>query len=183
MTLIEIQQLTEAFSREHRALAVIIQTVETELAAVRRRYLKRIMDHVAVAAARKAELLAALEASPALFEKPRTRVFDGVKVGYRKLEGKIVIADPDKTVDKLYEMFPETADTYVVITHTPSKEAIASLDAATLKKLGVQITADTDAVVIKTLESDLEKIVAALLDTSDQSDPSDARGAATKEAA
>ena len=166
MTIIEIQQLTEAFSREHRALSVIVQTVEAELAAVRKRYLRRIMDQVALTVARKAELLAALEQSKELFDKPRTRVFAGVKVGYRKLEGKIVIADPEKTVDKLYEMFPETANTYVVITHTPSKEAIASLDAATLKKLGVQVTADTDAVVVKTLDCEIEKRVSSLLDAS-----------------
>lgn len=165
MTLIEIQQLTEAFSREHRALSIIIQTVESELAAVRKRYLRRIMDQVAVTTARKAALVCALEDSKTQFDKPRTRVFDGIKVGFRKLEGKIEIADEQKTVDKIYEIFPEeAADVYVKIEHTPVKAALEKLDAATLKKLGVQVTADTDAVVIKPLDGELEKLVAALLD-------------------
>lgn len=169
MNLIEIQQFTEAFSREHRALTVIVQTIESEVAAVRKRYLKRIMEQVSLTAARKAELLCALERSKDLFEKPRTRVFDGVKVGYRKLEGKIIIADENKTIEKIYQMFPDEAgDAYVKTEMTPIKDALQTLDAATLKKLGVQITADTDAVVIKTLDSEIEKIVAALLDLSEK---------------
>jgi arsenate reductase-like glutaredoxin family protein len=179
MTLPEIQKLTEAFSAEHRRLTRVVQDVETEIAAVRRKWLKTIMNLVALTATRKAELLAALEASPKLFEKPRTQTFDGVKVGYQKQKGKLTIPDEQKTVDRIYEMFPEdAADVYVKIEHTPVKAALEKLDAATLKKLGIQVTADGDSVVIKTLDSEIEKIVAALLDVSDQSDTSEKKEAA-----
>ena len=45
----------------------------------------------------------------------------------------------------------------------PVAAALEQLDARTLKRLGVSVTNDTDAPLIKSVDGDVEKLVAALI--------------------
>lgn len=108
------------------------------------------------------DLRVAVTAAPALFNKPRTRVFHGVKVGLRKGKGLMKIANPERTLDLIRKLLPEQVETLIRTTHTPVKDALEQLDAQTLKRIGVHVTGASDEVVVRATDTDMDKLIKAL---------------------
>ena len=125
----------------------------TEIEALAKRY----------AAAAESELRAAVDASRDLFEKPRSRVLHGLKVGLRKQPGKLTWPDAAHVVKLIRRHRPEDADALVRVTEAPVREALKQLPARELKRLGVEITEASDAVEVRATDSDVDKWVDAML--------------------
>ena len=159
-----IELLAAAVAEARGVLAERGQTLQEGLDAAQRRHLPAIRQAVAAAAGDIDRLRAAIEAAPDLFERPRTRVLSGIRCGYMKQRGQVVIADEAKTVARIRELLPaEQAELLIRVRESVHKPAVYDLTAADLKRLGVTIEADSDAVVIKPADGDIDKIVAALL--------------------
>lgn len=169
MTLTELEKTTKYFSDARRSLAEKVQSLEDEMTALKRRHLPGIRKAVEVAAEKQAILKAAIEESPELFKKPRTVIFWGVKVGFQKQKGKIEIdkADYDRVVKLIKKHYPDTWETYVQIKEKPMASTLEQLSAAELKKLGITVTETGDAVLIKSTDSEIDKLVNALLKDSE----------------
>lgn len=105
-----------------------------------------------------------VEQHPEIFEKPRTIVLHGIKVGYQKGKGKLVFADGAKVCELIRTKLPNEADSLIKVTETPITAALLNLDAATLKKLGCTIEDTGDQVVIKAVDGDVEKLLKRFLD-------------------
>lgn len=166
----QIEVLTQHYADAHGLVADIVAAMNHEIEQVTRNYLPRIKREVAKAKERKAELHAAIEAAPELFVKPRTVVFHGIKVGFRKASGKIEIDDADQVVKLIRKHFPEQFDVLVKTEETPIKKALANLSAAELKKLGIEISDTGDVVEIRDTVSDVDKVVQALLKDEPESE-------------
>lgn len=162
-TMLDIEQKTKEYSAAREMVSVIVAEIEAETASIKRRYLARLKKAVQVMAERQAEVKALIEGSPALFEKPRTRVLHGIKVGLQKQKGQITWADEDQVVRLIHKHCPDQVDILIKTTERPVKDALQQLTAAELKKIGVTVTQDGDAVVIKGTDSEIDKFVAALL--------------------
>jgi hypothetical protein len=167
-TLQEIEKLAQTFSEEHTALSAIVADIEAEHDATKRKYITALRKVVGRAKEAKARLSTAVESAPALFVKPRTQIFHGIKVGFVKGKGKLEIEDEDVTIARLKKLFAESAPGYLRIVEELNKEALALLPAADLKKLGVTVTDTGDTVVVKPVDGAVEKIVTALLKDSDE---------------
>jgi hypothetical protein len=162
-TLNDIEAATKEFSLAHGKLSQAMKSINEELEKVKRKHMPALKHLVAKASAAEATLTELIESAPQLFEKPRTYIFHGVKVGLTKQKGKIEIEDPDRTVALIKKHFKNEAELLINTKETPCKDAIGGLMADDLKKIGVTITSDTDAVVIKPTDGDIEKAVQALL--------------------
>ena len=143
--------------------------MQDELSAVKRKHLGNIKKFVASAKDQQAQLRAALAASPELFTKPRTVVFHGIKVGYAKGKGKVVMDDEAKVIARIRAQLPaDQVELLVRIEESVHKPAVYDLTAADLKRLGIQIVGDGDGIVIKDTTSDVDELVELLLkDTSE----------------
>ena len=164
-----IEESTQAFAAAHDALSGTIDAMQEEIQAVQRRFMPKVRELVGKAAGRKADLHALIEANAGLFDKPRTVVFYGIKVGMQKGKGGIEIEDPDHTLVLIRKTYAD--DKAAALIHTkesPNKEALELLTVAELKKLGCTVKDTTDAVVIKSTTSEVDKIVAALLDGAEE---------------
>jgi hypothetical protein len=137
-----------------------------ELSNLRAKYLPILQTRAIDINSTRATLTTLIDANRPIFKNPKTRIFSDIKVGLRKLEGETVVADPEKTLELIAKHFPDRLDELAPITRALSKDALKSLTGAELKKIGVEITADTDAIIIKPMDSDVEKAVAALLKES-----------------
>ena len=139
--------------------------LEKELAAAKEKYLPLIRESVAATAADKLALHTAVAGSLGLFQKPKTQIFHGIKVGFQKGKGKTEIANEETFLKRLETLFPDEAERgmYLNVQISPNKDALAGLPADVLKRLGVTITGASDAVVIKPIAGEVEKIVSALL--------------------
>jgi hypothetical protein len=166
-SLSEIEKLTKRFSEGRESLSANVRALEDEINAIKKRHLPGIKKLVAVVLERHQWLKDALDESRALFVKPRTMVFHGVKIGFQKAKGKISWADDDQVVKLIKKHFPDQADVLIKTVEKPVKDALQQLTAADLKRIGVTVEETGDVVVIKGTDSEIDKFVDALLKEDD----------------
>lgn len=159
----EIECLTKAYADARSELGDAVAELEAEMTGLKRRRLRRIRNLAEKAANAHAELQATIDESRALFKKPKTRILHGIKVGIMKEKGKLKF-DAGMVVKLIKRHMPEKADTLINVTEKPQKTALSGLTATDLKKLGVTVIGGGEAVVIKPADSEIDKLVDALLD-------------------
>lgn len=162
-TLVKIEESTKQYADSRNALAGEVKTLQDAIEALKRKHLPRIKKLIEAAATKQTALQALVEESPELFTKPRTVIFHGIKVGFEKGKGKMEWNDDDTVIRLIEKNFPDQADVLVKTTKKPVKKALAQLSVAELKKLGVTVEETDDHVVIKSTDSDIDKLVSALL--------------------
>lgn len=158
-----IQDSCEILAGERRLISGVLEKLNADLAMVRAAAMPILRMRANSRAMAHINLVNLIDRNRPLFKSPKTRIFSDIKVGLRKLEGETVIADPDKTVELIAKHFPDRLDELAPATRAPRKDALKNLTGAELKKIGVEITGDTEAVIVKPQSSDVEKAVAALL--------------------
>lgn len=161
-----IETATRLYAQTREVLADKVRRLEAEMEAIKRQRLPGIKAALARAAEAEGKLRQVIEAAPELFERPRTVILHGVKVGYRKATGKLVWDDPDQVVALIRKHYPDQADVLIVIREMPSKSALAQLTATDLKRVGVRVIETGDEVVIAPTDSEVDKLVEALLEST-----------------
>lgn len=159
----DIERLAKKYAEAREHLASIVSAMNEGIEEIKRDNMKRLKKAVAEAAEHHDALKTLIEEAPQLFVKPRSVVLHGIKLGYQKGKGKIEWDDADQVVRLIKKHFPEQADLLIATSEKPAKEALASLTAAELKKLGISVTDGGDAVFIKPADSAVDKMVDALL--------------------
>lgn len=170
----DIENLAEEYSKAHDALSDQVATVNTELAAVKARHRHELKRLASVAANTKADLVAAIQDSPDLFKRPKTRTFSGIKVGYRKAKGKLKWDDAGKVVKAIKRLYDDRIGVLIRTKEEPNKEALEKLPAKELKQLGITVIQDSDEVVAKPTEGEIDKLVDALLEDREKSEDAEA---------
>ncbi len=160
--------LIEGHAKNYRAardlLADRVHQLQGQIDALRRQADPLIRSALQAAKAAESELSASIQAAPQLFRKPRTHVFHGVRVGIEKGKGALVIEDEAKTIRLIRKTFDEEqADLLIKVTERVVKKAASGLAANDLKRLGMHITTAVDAVVVRPTDSELDKMLDALL--------------------
>jgi len=156
--------LARKYSESRAVVSTRVADYQEELRALRKRHLPGIKQAAAQASQRQAELSAQIELHPDCFVKPRTMTLHGIKLGFQKGKGRLVVDDNEATVARIEKHFGEDALLYLVVTKKPKASALIELDAGTLKKLGVTVTDTGDSVVIKSADGEVEKLVAQMLE-------------------
>ena len=116
-------------------------------------------------AAAKSDMQRLVDASPQLFVKPRSISQDGVKCGYRKAED-VLDWDDDATVITRIRALPEFADMAAVLIRTEETlnvSALAELNGNERRRLGLRLIPGVDQAFIGFTDSDVEKMVKAIL--------------------
>lgn len=165
MTLTEIERLAKEFSDARKTLRDRVEILDEGLRALKKRYLSGIRNAVEAAKEKQTNLSDAIGESPDLFVKPRTMTLFGIRFGIEKQKGKIEWAKgaTPGIVKMIKKLFPDSWETYVKVKEDPMKKTLAILSGPDLKKLGIQVSETGDAVVIKPVDSEVDKLVDALL--------------------
>lgn len=161
MQLIEAKAKSYAQARDK--LAEIVTTLHDGMEALKRSHMADLKKAINRAAETSDALRALVEASPELFEKPKTAIFHGIRVGFQKGKGKISWDDAEEVVRLIHKHFPDELDDLITTTEKPAKEGLNELTAAQLKKLGITVDEGGNAVFIKPVDSAVDKMVKALL--------------------
>ncbi|MEN6358484.1 MAG: hypothetical protein ABFD59_00260 [Smithella sp.] len=161
--LIEIEKLTKDLATARQVLTERVRTLDKEKQELLQRKLPGIKKAVNDVSEKQVALKAALEESKPLFEKPRTKVLHGIKIGFQKMKGKISWVDDLQVVKLIKKHLPEMADILIKTTEKPIKKALEQLSTADLKKIGVTVSDAGDHVVIKSTDDEIDKFVEALL--------------------
>ena len=163
ITLTEIEALAKRHADARATLVERVQRLEDALVAAQREHARAIKGAVQSAAGTEAALREAIHANRSLFEKPRTRILHGLKVGLRKQPGKLVWSDPAQVVKLIRRHRPDDAETLIRVTESPVRAALARLPAAELRRLGVRIIESEDAIEVKHTDGAIDKWVDSLL--------------------
>jgi len=162
---VDFDRMAQDLAGARMMLKERVQALEAEVAALKRKQLPAIRKWAEAAAENQLALHDAIKESPESFVKPRTMILHGIRFGYQKQKGEISWEDEAKVVMLIRKHFPEQEEMLIKVTETPVKKALGRLPAADLKKLGVTVDNDTDEVFIKATDSDIDRIVEAILKT------------------
>lgn len=157
----EVEFRARTFANARGQLADAARDAERELQAVRDKHAKNLRELLGTAAEAQSVLLASIENNRDLFDRPRTRVVDGIRFGLRKKTGKVEIKDERRTIKKIRELLPEEQGELLIRIHEEvDRNAVKDLVVGDLKRLGIQIVADSDEPVIKPVDADVDKLIA-----------------------
>lgn len=160
----DIENKTKAFADARTELADRLGALRDEQEATKRRLMKGIKNALERMQGTHGDLYAAIEQNPALFDKPKTRILHGIRVGWMKQRGKLGIANPVTFIAALRKRLGvKKAKAYIKTTEAPISAALTTLPAETLAKCGATLSDDIDAVVIKAADGDLDKLIDALI--------------------
>ena len=162
MTLNEIETLAQRYAQAAHAAADLVTAAEAEMHTIKTRYVSQLRLHAANVADARAALIQAIESNPALWESPRTRVLHGVKVGMQKQPGALTWSSEARVIEKIKEHYVDEIGVLIKTTEKPVKDALARLPAADLKRLGITVVDSGDAVVVKLVAGDVEKLLKTL---------------------
>lgn len=162
-TMETIEGLAKVFAGARTELADRLNVLREEQNDAKRRRIQGIKNSLERVQASYEELKTVLSDNRALFDKPKTRVLHGIKLGWQKKPGKLEIADDAACIAALRKLLGDDADAYVKTTEEPIRKALANLPAKDLKRCGVAVTDDVDAVLIKAADGDLDKMIDALI--------------------
>lgn len=169
-TLGDIELLTKNYSDSYSKLSDKVKELEDELEAVKRKHLRYVKQFADECIEKKSKLSAAVESSPELFKKPKSIVIHGMKVGFQKGKGRITIPDEEKTILLIRKNLPDKAEVLIKTEEKLIRAALNNLTAADIKKVGLNLIESTNEVLIKSVTSDVDKIVSALLSEDPKED-------------
>lgn len=164
----EIKTLANDFSSATDILTQLKKTVNNELESVKSKYFGKIKESAEKLMQRKLQLEEAIVSSRHLFNSPKTIILSGVRLGFQKEKDRIVWDDDEKVINLIEKkMAAELAQILIKTEKKPVKESLLKLGESELKKIGCRIEAGKDKVMIKTLDSEVDKFVNSLMKESD----------------
>jgi len=164
MIMTHIEALAGQYADARDQLTALLRVIEARQREIIDRHLDQIRASIRQVAETEERLRHAIEAAPEQFDKPRTRIFHGIKVGLQKGKGKVEIDDEARTIRFIREKLPEEqAELLIKVTERVDRRMVADLTAADLKRLGIRVVESGDQVVIRPVDSQLDKLVKALL--------------------
>lgn len=172
MSMTEIEQKTRDYASARDLLNERMRILNDELQACKRRKLNGIISAARSAGEARSKLQAAIEEHPTLFVKPKSITIQGVKVGFQKKKDTLDIADAEKTIKLIKSKMADMADILIITKEKPDIGALLGLGLHDLKRLGVKYVTGTDEAYIKHTDTEIDKLVDAMLAEFDDSEES-----------
>jgi len=161
--MITIEESARAYAGARSKLAEAVTQLQEGLDNLRKNNLPRIKRNLAKAAELESELKALVAAAPHHFVKPKTVVLHGIRVGFEKGKGAITFDNAEDVVKLVRKRLPELEDVLIKTTEKPLKGGLKTLTVQQLKSIGCTVEDTGDQVVVRAVDSDVDKLVAALL--------------------
>lgn len=158
-----IDTAARKFADARDVLSGEVSILNAAVEELHRKHIPSIRKAVARCSDLHAELKSQVEQVPDLFVKPRTVTLHGIKIGYQKGKGGVIIEDPDRTVELIRKHIPDRFDDLVQTSYKPLASALNNLEAVFVRKIGCEIANATDEIVIRPTDSAVDKIVNRLL--------------------
>ncbi|MCU7906503.1 MAG: hypothetical protein KZQ76_11820 [Candidatus Thiodiazotropha sp. (ex Epidulcina cf. delphinae)] len=157
-----IEEKAKNHAKAREILNERLVTLEDEKRRMIRKHLKGLRAAAATVARTHNELHTEIDASHDDFQKPRTRVYEGLQVGLRKSNGSVKF-NLKQTITAIRRYLPDQESALIKIEEKVVSKAVGTLSADILKKIGVTVIPGSDQVVIKPTDSEINKLIDAWL--------------------
>lgn len=161
-----IQDLAELLAESDAALAAAVAACDAETRAVMKRHLDTIQLRAEAVAEAKRELLAEIDINRSLFDRPKSRVLSGVKLGLRKDADTLDLGGKDEAlIARIRNQMPNLVPTLIREKSELVKNAIKALSSKDLQKLGVRYVVGADRPFAAMDKSNAEEMAEAIVRT------------------
>jgi hypothetical protein len=160
--MVSIEEKAHAYSEALRLRGELVSKLRDHIKVITDEALPDLRRLSAEVGALHDQLVELLNTHKALFESPRSVAFHGLKLGFAKGKGKVVVDNPEATIKAIEKKLPEQLDTLAPSARKLSLTALALLDVKTLKSIGGHVTEATDEAFIKCPADDTDKFVQQL---------------------
>lgn len=171
MTLADIEAAARQYAEARGRLSELVQELEDEVARLRRQRLPAIRRALGAAQERRDRLAGAIAGAPELFERPRTVILHGIRVGFQKGRGAITWEDDARVVALIRRHLPDQAESLIKVTERPLKTALAQLSSADLRRIGVSVVETGDEIVIRPADGELDRLIERVLADTEPLEP------------
>ena len=171
-TIEEITDLARDYAAARERLAGTSEAIRKSHRAAVRRRMAALKRHVAEVKATREALCSAVDGAPHLFKRPRTRALEGVKVGFRKMSGRLEVSDEGRTIGLIRKVLPKQETELVRVSESINKTAVRKLTSRDLSRIGVSIIHVDDEVVCQTATDDIDQLVDALMADGEEEEAS-----------
>ncbi|MBL8471382.1 MAG: hypothetical protein JNM98_06240 [Rhodocyclaceae bacterium] len=169
-TIHDIEALARNYARARDALREVVSALEVDIEASKRKAMGAIRARIGKSADAHNALRDCVGANPALFCKPRSIIAHGIKMGWQVSPASVEIDDLARTVELIRKHRPQEFDELIGVKYTPKKSALQQLSAADLRKLGCSISGQDDRPFVRPVDSELDKLVDALIKDATRED-------------
>lgn len=158
-----IDQHARQYADAQMALDSLTNDLRRQIDQVVREHWPRLRAATTRAAERYEALYALVSESRDAFDKPKTRILHGVRVGFRKSKDSVQILNAENTVALIKRHLADQADVLISTTERPVQSAIEQLEPDDLKLIGCKRVTGGDEPVAAIAETELDKVVQALM--------------------
>lgn len=163
MDLKAIETRAAEYAEARKKMEQSIDALKREIDRLKRGARPGIEKQIDQVALLRQELLTAIGENPHLFKKPKSRLFHGIKCGFRKLKGKIVYDDEAAVIARIKKNFPEAVDATIRTEEKVNKQALGEWTVTALRQIGAQAIDDSDEPFIKAADTDYDKWIESVL--------------------
>ena len=158
-----LAKLCLSYAEAKAGLEHASETIRADQRAAARKGLGELRRHSGALTKASERLRAAVSQAvqQGMFAKPRTRVFEGVRIGIKKHPDSLEVSDEAKAIGLIRQHLTEEADRLIRTRESLDKAALKSLDPAELRKIGVKLVAGEDEIIAGT--SGADALAASLL--------------------
>jgi hypothetical protein len=163
MDLGSIEKMTGDYASAKRDLDDLVAEIAEKTEALKREYspkLKLVMSRIAK---RHEVLYRSIAENPELFQKPKTQIFEGIKVGFMAGKGSLSMEDEQLTVELIKEHLPKQAKILIKTVEEPNVAAIKKLPTEQMELINVEIVGKEDKVVISPVDTTVGRILNSLI--------------------
>jgi hypothetical protein len=158
-----IERQTKLYADARSLLSERVGALQKEIDDAKRRKVPGIRTALTAVAEAYALLTLEIEEHRGLFDKPRSQVFNRVKVGLQKGKGAVSFDDEERVIKLIRKHLPDQADVLIQVKESVRKSGLGALTVEELKRIGCEAAATGDVVLIKPVDSEVDKLVKALL--------------------
>lgn len=159
----EIDTLARQYADAQTDLDAYTNALRTKIDQVVRDHWSELRRLTTRTAERYEALFSEVSVARAVFDKPKTKILHGVRVGYRKRPDSVQVLNAENTCALIEKILPDEAGVLVATTKKPIIAGIAELDDAQLKLIGCSRVPGVDEPIAELAETEVDKVVAALL--------------------
>ncbi len=158
----ELIRLCRAHAGAVEELDRLVDELEASARKIINRRIRGLRTRVAETNTTREALLLELAGCPELFAKPRSRQFNGVKIGYRKEKDRLNFNEA-ATIRLIRENLEGQADTLIKTSESVVVDAVANLSDPARGLIGVGVIAGKDKPFVSGGSTDLSKLVSAMI--------------------
>ena len=159
----DLEHQTKQYADARQQLKDTVSDLQQKIKDLQAEYIDDIKAGAKKVAQEQALLSDFIESNPQHFIKPRSQTLHSIKVGLRKLPGKLSSTNSKQAIKLIEQHYPAEIDKCIKVEKKLVKAGFQSWTVAMLKKCGISITADTDIPLVKPVDDSLDGFVSTLI--------------------